>query len=907
MGCINTKQEILDYIAQETGKLESGHYDAFTAAAVCERLSVSRNLASQYLNEGFKDGSLLKVSTRPVYFLDKKVLLERLSLTAINDEFCDLDELTEFIEKYLKKKQNFEQAVGCRLSLKSAVEKCRVAVDYPPAGLPLYIEGARGTGKSFLAWLSYCYAKDTGIVPEEAQYIVIDAKTLSAQKLPTERVQEELEKKLQKIGKGDFVIFEDYDKLPEELKLYILHQIEERQTTEEESRGRYVLTLENGDCYEEYRKKLTFIRVTMPGLSERSQVEKEMLISHFLKKEEQRLGKPIRISERAYRILSQHLFAENVGELKHCVKQLCAKAFSVRRSLSEIRIDLLMLPRELLLGIQMDFQRQLGEEKYLTLSEIRQDSEVYREIRLYSQVLEKFELYYENQMSYPEFLEESSRILDEYSEYILFRRIAENEKLRLIEQMLIRIFDYVRSIYNVDVPNSFVLTFSRWVYHSDVFNEMMQEWCAAHRTSLERLREVLQKESRSETLIAREIVVLIRQNLEVTLSETEQAALTILLNHIREAHNALPIQAFIICHGYATASSIADVCNKLMKKHVFHAIDMPYDMSVVEVGKQLRNILYYNENRDVLMLVDLGSLENIEEVIGDVSNINLGIINNVSTNLALEIGFALSRGDGMEDILKQAKENVKTSYKLMERAHKEDVILFVSESGSDVAARVGELFMDSLPKNLELTVKCYDSDTFTELGRIGELDKYNVLFAATTAVPVQSEKFPVISLEEIITFNSFPRLRECFNGYLSPEEFEQFRKNLLNVFSLQNVVEALTILNAGKVLSQVDAMLDELQVLMKRKFLEKTIVGLNIHISCLIERLVKKEEITTHLRLEHFEEEHGDFVRMVEKSFENIARQYNIRLVMSEIAYIYDYIHYEGGMPTSESDKEEDF
>ncbi len=747
MGYMNTRQEILDYIAQETEKLQPGHYDALTAAAVCERLNVSRNLASQYLNEGFKEGILLKVSTRPVYFLDRKLLLECCTLTEINDEFCDLDELTEFIKKHLNKKQNFEQAVGCRLSLKSAVEKCRVAVDYPPAGLPLYIEGARGTGKSFLAWLSYCYAKDTEIVPEESKYLVIDAKTLNAQKLLTERIREELEKKLRKIGKGDFVIFEDYDELPEELQLYILHFIEERQTAEKQSLGRYVLTLKNGDCYEEYRKKLTFIRVTLPELSERSQVEKEMLLSHFLKKEEQRLGKQIRISERAYRTLSQHLFTENIGELEHCIKQLCAKAFSVRRSQKEIRIDLLMLPKELLLGIQMEFQRQLGEEK--------------------------------------------------------------------------------------------------------------------------------------------------------------QAALTILLNHIRDAHNALPIQAFIICHGYATASSIADVCNKLMKKHVFHAIDMPYDMSVTEVGKQLRNILYYNENRDVLMLVDLGSLENIEEVIGDVSNINFGIINNVSTNLALEIGFAVSRGEPMADILKEARENVKTSYKLMERAHKEDVIMFVSESGSDVAARVGELFMDSLPKNLELTVKCYDYDTFTELGRTGELDKYNVLFVATTTVPVQTEKFPVISLEEIITFNSFPRLRECFNGYLSSEEFEQFRKNLLNVFSLQNVVEALTILNAGKVLSQVDAMLEELQVLMKRKFLEKTIVGLNIHISCLIERLVKKEAITTHLNLEHFKEEHGDFVRMVEKSFENIARQYNIRLVMSEIAYIYDYIHFEDG--TSMPKKEEDF
>ena len=147
-------------------------------------------------------------------------------------------------------------------------------------------------------------------------------------------------------------------------------------------------------------------------------------------------------------------------------------------------------------------------------------------------------------------------------------------------------------------------------------------------------------------------------------------------------------------------------------------------------------------------------------------------------------------------------------------------------------------------------------------------------------------------------------MRECFNGYLTSDEFEMFRKNLLNVFSLQNVVEALTILNADKVLTQVDAMLDELQILMKRKFMEKTIVGLNIHICCLIERLVKKEEISTHLALDRFEEEHEDFVKMVRKSFSQIEKQYNIELVLSEIAYIYDYIQFEGKEDVLE---EEDF
>ena len=138
--------------------------------------------------------------------------------------------------------------------------------------------------------------------------------------------------------------------------------------------------------------------------------------------------------------------------------------------------------------------------------------------------------------------------------------------------------------------------------------------------------------------------------------------------------------------------------------------------------------------------------------------------------------------------------------------------------------------------------------------------------------------------------------------YITTEEFEMFRKNLLNEFSLQNVVESLTILNAGKVLQLVAAMLEELQIYLNRKFLEKTIIGLNVHISCLIERLVKKEEIMTYVNKEQFLEEHEKFVESVQKSFSQIARQYNIKIPVSEIAYIYDYIQHETEADIQESD-----
>ena len=40
-----------------------------------------------------------------------------------------------------------------------------------------------------------------------------------------------------------------------------------------------------------------------------------------------------------------------------------------------------------------------------------------------------------------------------------------------------------------------------------------------------------------------------------------------------------------------------------------------------------------------------------------------------------------------------------------------------------------------------------------------------------------------------------------------------------------------------------------------------------------------------------FEQKHADFIRQVRDSFQDISRHYRVALPVSEIAYIYDYMH----------------
>lgn len=151
----------------------------------------------------------------------------------------------------------------------------------------------------------------------------------------------------------------------------------------------------------------------------------------------------------------------------------------------------------------------------------------------------------------------------------------------------------------------------------------------------------------------------------------------------------------------------------------------------------------------------------------------------------------------------------------------------------------------------------------------------------------------MVAVEDIITQRGLDKIKSGLCSYLTEEEFEHFKQNLVNQFSLENVVESLTILNASRVLSLVADMLEEMQRALGSHFQPKTVVGLNLHISCLIERLVKKEEIKSYRELERFCEEHRDFVALARRCFANIAEQYRINLPDSEIGYIYDYISHD--------------
>ena len=69
-----TKSEVYEFIVKCTFEFCSNQLLKCDSSYLSKSLNISRSLASQYLNEFYRDAVFVKIHTRPVYFLDKHTL-----------------------------------------------------------------------------------------------------------------------------------------------------------------------------------------------------------------------------------------------------------------------------------------------------------------------------------------------------------------------------------------------------------------------------------------------------------------------------------------------------------------------------------------------------------------------------------------------------------------------------------------------------------------------------------------------------------------------------------------------------------------------------------------------------------------------------------------------------------------
>ena len=350
-----TRRDIYSYLDFQTREFDPARLERFTTQDIASAVSVSRNLASQYLNDLVREGLVVKVGTRPLYYLHRHNIERYLQTRIEKSSYQGIDELLAL--RGSRVARNFERAVGHDLSLTSSIERMRVAMGYPPCGLPVLIMGASGTGKTYLAKLMLEYGKDVGLLGPEATLLAVDCARymLNPERIVDDYLGSGGEPGLIEKGKGGLLLFKNIDALPIPQQEYLCSEAlfaarAEQGSPERGLRLVFSSTLPPDSARAgELRHRLPVV-VRIPSLKGRTLEERTQIALRFLKDEGRRMGVDVFVSKGAFSCLVNATYEDNISELRRSITNACAEAYLFSKGEGRIVVRTYCLPASVLAG-----------------------------------------------------------------------------------------------------------------------------------------------------------------------------------------------------------------------------------------------------------------------------------------------------------------------------------------------------------------------------------------------------------------------------------------------------------------------------------------------------------------------------------------------------------------------------
>lgn len=155
----------------------------------------------------------------------------------------------------------------------------------------------------------------------------------------------------------------------------------------------------------------------------------------------------------------------------------------------------------------------------------------------------------------------------------------------------------------------------------------------------------------------------------------------------------------------------------------------------------------------------------------------------------------------------------------------------------------------------------------------------------------QIPKMPYLSLEELISGDEQQILTEWLTSVMTEEENQIFNTNVIRNFSLEKVIDSVTILDTDKVMSEIDLFMRDLELAGRIQLSNAKKLALYVHVSCLIERLIRNVPIETYEGYAELYQCQKELLEIIKQAFSVIERDYSVTIPDSELAYIFDIIH----------------
>lgn len=878
------KDRIINYVIKNSDSKQD--WKSNTAQKISEKLNVSRNIVSQYLNEFVKNGEIGKINSRPVLFF---YLPEKITGQPI---FSSVEEAENWYDRFFS--FGLEKVVGSRGSLRNIVAQIKAAIYYPPNGLPILLHGETGTGKSYLANYVYKDLMVNHYIEDDSSFISVNCSEYAnnpelflsnffGHVKGAYTGAEAGRRGLAELADNGVLFLDEIHALSNECQEKLFQFMDT---------GKFHRMGDNENWYssscwiifatsEPPEEKLLStllrripVKLTLPTLDSRSLYERKQLIKIFFKSEEERLARKILISQQLLDFLLNYRFSGNVGNLKNVIQLTCANAFASLDKQEELYIQMYHLPQWVNFnGIKVLKKR--NELKYIQMDDLEKTDEVFNINELIERL---YEIWLEN--------DDEQALFEKYDRYFRQKNIdvQHNPTSTFPTYQEVRFRQYVK-----EVQKDFQIEFD--YYYLQLTAIFLNSWIHQNQlisdTQLRSFINDIKSSCSQEVQLVNRFI----QIGDIYLTKTQKIILVILFRLMCSKEFQKKRLALILAHGDLTATCIASTANRMIGSYIFDAIDMPLMTSSSEIADKINKYLQECTGfEEIILLVDMGSLEKIYTNLELDSQKRLGLLNNVSTRMAVDVANQLLLDVPLKQILDQVKENQKVDYLYESAAIKKDMIVCSCASGLGTSFKLKKILENSFPGNTDLVIETCDYYSLANENYLDELRKENnILFIVGTLNP-HLEDVEFFSIEDMILGINISKFSNQLNRHFNDTELKILNENILKNFSLTNLMEQLTILNPTKLLEQVSDAIYILQNDLGVSLDNNTCFGLYVHISCLIERLVKQNNLEDEIYFTETDEEFQNFQTYFKQSFSVVEHYYSVDIPIHEVKYVYDYV-----------------
>lgn len=850
-----------------------------TAEKIAVQLDIQRNTASGILNDFVREGIVQKEKTRPVMF----------SYIEPEEKLPD-DPFTTFI--------------GADQSLKDAVEKCKLSAGYPNRGMPILLFGSSGVGKSLLAEYIYKYAKFIGTIPEDAPFVVLNCADYANNK-------ELLSSVLFGYKKGAFTgANKDTKGLIEEADngYLFLDEVHRLSPEGQEKLFRYMdkgIISRMGDsgancelnvrlifATTEGRDSMldTFLRripvdVILPDFQERTLEEKYELILYLIHQEAQTMDVTFQVSSNVINRLLTFQGKGNIGTLKNIIRLSCAKAYNERKqgedvislNLSHLSSDTLLFGNIKSIPYVNEMIKVSPEQEAVWKISMTEQRDVDFSEDIMNDLIKQ---YLEKNISTVKFrkiiYDEVNKIAD-----LVINQDIHPYMQSLYAQAVRNILIYLQDNYGLKYSGVMEMVFVKMLY---VMNNQNNH---ADDQKYERLVKQLQRVMYRYYKMGLIFYEMMHQAVDYETNPWFVRMFAMLYFYSIARDEMDYTNAIIVSHGPATASSITSTVNKVFETYIFEAFDMEYDIPKKDVVKRIKRYLKNtNTSKGLLIFVDMGSLLDISEDIKDDVEGDLGIINNITTEMALEAGELILKHEDLQNIMENIIEHHVTKKTFVPSRQKPKAIVLCCTTGLGTTDKMKGLLQGCLDGIDIDVVEMPHAELITNGNRCDVFRKYDVQFIVTTT-KLSIQEIPTLMLNELIDDRGEKVIYSTVGRYYDKDRTQSFIENIVRSFTIKNLIGQLTILNPDKIMEDVEDAVNRLEILEDTTYPIDQKKMLYIHMCVMVERLILEKGRLSDAELTHELKCRESFIKNLKESVSVIENKYNVSLNDKEILMIY--------------------